>query len=88
MLVFTVNDKYYAAYAAKEYGNPHPKKYACIFDFENKEIPDRKQKKIIRDFLVENSLDYHEYLKYKECDINTSDMVNTLLKFYKNKRLG
>lgn len=87
MVLFKVDDTYYAAYADNEYGNPHPKKYACIFNVDARSIPTGSQKEIARKFLKEQNLDYHKIINYKEADINTHDLVNAILKFYKNKEL-
>lgn len=87
MLVFTVDKRYYVAYARNDYDNPHPKKYPCIFDIDTRSIPMNSQKKIVKQFLKSKKLDYHELCNYKERDINTTDLINVLLTFYKEKRL-
>lgn len=88
MVTFKFENNYYTAYNQNEKGNPHSKGYPVIVKLlEESIIPTGKQRSIIKGYLKENNLDYHEVIHYAEKDINTHDLVKAIIKFHELKRI-
>lgn len=86
MVTFKFEDGWYTAYKANEVGNPHPKRYPCLMSLSTEQIAEN-QAAILKGYLAEKGLDYHDVLTYADKDINTHDLVTAVVKFHTQKKL-